>query len=99
MTENRPNRVLIIDDVPVNLSLLEGILLERQFEVASFPRGRLALAAMETNPPDLVLLDVSMPEMNGYEVCAAMRQNPLLKDIPVLFLSAANEEADKLRGF
>ena len=99
MTENRSNRVLIIDDVPVNLSLLEGILLERQFEVASFPRGRLALAAMETNPPDLVLLDVSMPEMNGYEVCIAMRQNPLLRDIPVLFLSAANEEADKLRGF
>lgn len=99
MTQDRPTRVLIIDDVPVNLSLLEGILLERQFEVASFPRGRLALAAMETNPPDLVLLDVSMPEMNGYEVCAAMRQNPLLKDIPVLFLSAANEEADKLRGF
>lgn len=92
-------RILIIDDVPTNLSLLEGILQERNFQVASFPRGRLALAAMEENPPDLVLLDVNMPGMNGYEVCAAMRQNPRLAEIPVLFLSALNEEADKVKGF
>lgn len=96
---SRPMRVLIIDDVPINLSLLEGILQERDYEVASFPRGRLALAAMESNPPDLVLLDVNMPEMSGFEVCVAMQQNPRLKEIPVLFLSAASEEADKVKGF
>ena len=92
-------RILIIDDVPANLSLLEGILQEHDFQVVSFPRGRLALNAMEANPPDLVLLDVNMPEMNGYQVCDAMRQNPRLMDIPVLFLSAATDEADKVRGF
>jgi putative two-component system response regulator len=67
--------------------------------VRSFPRGRLALAAAAQKPPDLILLDVSMPEMDGYEVCRRLRSNAALASIPVIFLSALGATEDKLAGF
>jgi DNA-binding response OmpR family regulator len=90
---------MIVDDNPANLKLLEDMLLEEGHEVRSFPLGRLALAAAIRNPPDLILLDINMPEMNGYEVCGRLKANGDLSNIPVIFLSALNEIQDKVKAF
>jgi two-component system sensor histidine kinase/response regulator len=90
---------MAVDDNPANLKLLEEMLRMRGHEVVSFPRGRLALAAAVENPPDLILLDINMPEMNGYEVCKQLKATPELSDIPVIFLSALNEIQDKIKAF
>jgi two-component system, sensor histidine kinase and response regulator len=91
--------IMIVDDNPANLKLLEDMLLEEGHEVRSFPLGRLALAAAIRNPPDLILLDINMPEMNGYEVCGRLKANGDLSNIPVIFLSALNEIQDKVKAF
>ena len=91
--------IMIVDDNPANLRLLEDILLQQGYEVRSFPRGRLALGAALRNPPDLILLDINMPEMNGYEVCERLKSTGELSDIPVIFLSALNETQDKVKAF
>ena len=91
--------IMIVDDNPANLKLLEDMLRHDGYEVRSFPRGRLALAAADQDPPDLILLDVNMPEMNGYEVCERLKAHPGLAAIPVIFLSALNEIEDKIKGF
>jgi two-component system, sensor histidine kinase and response regulator len=91
--------IMIVDDTPANLKLLEDMLLQEGYEVRSFPLGRLALAAAAKNPPDLILLDVNMPEMNGYEVCERLKSNGSLTDIPIIFLSALNETQDKVKAF
>ena len=91
--------IMIVDDNPANLSLLEEMLCQHRYTVRAFPRGRLALASAEQEPPDLILLDVSMPEMDGYEVCARLKASPRLADIPVIFLSALNATEDKVKGF
>jgi two-component system sensor histidine kinase/response regulator len=91
--------IMIVDDNPANLRLLENMLLQRGHEVRSFPLGRLALAAAMKNPPDLILLDVNMPEMNGYEVCERLKSIETLAAIPVIFLSALNETQDKVKAF
>jgi DNA-binding response OmpR family regulator len=91
--------IMIVDDNPSNLKLLEDMLRQRHYDVRSFPRGRLALAAAEQSPPDLILLDINMPEMNGYEVCERLKSNPSLAGIPVIFLSALNAVEDKVKGF
>src|SRR5580700_10294793 len=90
---------MIVDDNPANLRLLEDMLLEKGHEVHSFPVGRLALAEALQNPPDLILLDINMPEMNGYEVCERLKSNERLSDTPVIFLSALNEIQDKVKAF
>ncbi len=91
--------IMIVDDNPANLKLLEDMLRQQGYEVRSFPRGRLALAAADQEPPDLILLDINMPEMNGYEVCETLKSNARLADIPVIFLSALNAIEDKVKGF
>jgi len=93
------SRITIVDDNPTNLELLETILLHDGHEVCSFPLGRLALAAATVNPPDLILLDVNMPEMNGYEVCECLKASEQLSDVPVIFLTALNSPEDRLRCF
>jgi DNA-binding response OmpR family regulator len=90
---------MIVDDNPANLKLLEDMLQGQGHEVQSFPMGRLALAAAEKCAPDLILLDVNMPEMNGYQVCERLKSVQALSDIPVIFLSALNETQDKVQGF
>jgi len=90
---------MAVDDNPANLKLLEDMLLQYGYEVRSFPLGRLALAGVEQEPPDLILLDINMPEMNGYEVCEQLKANPRASGIPVIFLSALNALEDKVRGF
>jgi len=94
----QPN-IMIVDDTPVNLRLLDEMLRDRGYRVRSFPRGRLALAAATNEPPDLILLDINMPEMTGYQVCEHLKNDQQLADIPVIFLSALNETLDKVRAF
>jgi two-component system, sensor histidine kinase and response regulator len=91
--------IMIVDDNTANLKLLEDMLLQRGHEVRSFPLGRLALASASKTPPDLILLDVNMPEMNGYEVCERLKSIETLRAIPVIFLSALNETQDKVKAF
>jgi CheY-like chemotaxis protein len=90
---------MVVDDNPANLKLLEDMLRRHGYEVRSFPRGRLALAAAEQEPPDLILLDINMPEMNGYEVCEQLKSSASLSGIPVVFLSALDAVEDKVKGF
>jgi cyclic di-GMP phosphodiesterase len=101
LTEQSPPRgkIMVVDDNPANLRLLEDMLRTQRYEVRSFPLGRLALAAAEQEPPDLILLDINMPEMNGYEVCERMRSSASLSGIPVIFISALNATEDKVKGF
>src|ERR1022692_5164217 len=91
--------IMIVDDNPSNLKLLEDMLLQRGHGVSSFPLGRLALETAMKNPPDLILLDINMPEMNGYEVCERLRSTSELSDIPVIFLSVLSETKDKVKAF
>lgn len=91
--------IMVVDDNPANLKLLEGMLLQHGYDVQSFPRGRLAIAAAEREQPDLILLDINMPDMNGYEVCAQLKSSPKLAEIPVVFLSALNSVEDKVKDF
>src|ERR1700726_3705322 len=95
---NRGN-IMAVDDNPANLRLLEGMLRNQGYQIRSFPRGRLALAAMAENPPELILLDINMPEMTGYEVCERLKGNEKLKRVPVIFLSALGEAGDKVKAF
>ncbi len=94
------SQILIVDDVAANLSLLGELLHEAGYQVRAATSGRAALrrAARETRPA-LVLLDVMMPEMNGYEVLAELRQDPATQDIPVIFLTALDNSRDEERGF
>ena len=99
MTPSEHASIMVVDDQPANLKLLEDMLKERGYKVRSFPRGRLALAAALQNPPDLFLLDINMPEMNGYEVCESLKSHPELSSAPVIFLSALSGTEDKVKAF
>lgn len=94
-----PQVVLVVDDTPANLSLLSDILRSAGYKVRPAPSGRLALQSARTDPPDLILLDINMPEMNGFEVCRNIKDDERLKSIPVLFISALAETEDKVRAF
>lgn len=91
--------IMIVDDEPENLNVLLGMLDGQGWEIRVFPRGELALHAAYTNPPDLVLLDILMPGIGGYETCLGFKKNDLLKDIPIIFLSALTDSRDKMRAF
>jgi DNA-binding response OmpR family regulator len=92
-------KVMVVDDTPANLHLLEEILEAQGYEVRSFARGRLALRSAQLEAPDLFLLDVNMPELDGYEVCRQLKAIPRLCDIPVIFISALDATEDKVKGF
>ena len=91
--------VLIVDDVPKNLQLLGKILALENYEVMIATDGQQALNTVEKKPPDVILLDIMMPGMDGFEVCERIKSNPELKDIPIIFLTAKTEIADKIKGF
>src|ERR1700751_4769063 len=93
---NGRSSIMAVDDQPANLKLLEDLLTQQGHAVRSFPRGRLALEAAARNAPDLILLDINMPEMNGFEVCRKLKADEKLAGIPVLFLSALHETKDKV---
>jgi signal transduction histidine kinase len=91
--------VLVVDDTVENLRLIASMLGQQGYEVRPVTNGRQALLAVERDPPDLILLDINMPDMNGYEVCARLKQDEKLKDVPVIFLTALSDVADKIRAF
>lgn len=99
MAAKELNNILIVDDTPQNLHLLVDLLTQYDYQVRPVPNGKLALSAAEINPPDLILLDIMMPDLNGYEVCKQLKTNPKTKDIPIIFISAGNEAVDKVKAF
>ncbi|MEZ0374450.1 MAG: response regulator [Candidatus Sericytochromatia bacterium] len=91
--------VLIVDDTPANLQVLSNVLKESGHKVRAVPNGVLALRAVESRPPDLILLDINMPEMDGYEVCRRLKASEDTQAIPIIFISALNETLDKVKAF
>lgn len=91
--------VLVVDDTRINVDLLVILLQKRNYNVCVAESGKEALQKIATNPPDLILLDIMMPEMDGYETCLRIKNNPLSKHIPVIFITALSETKDKIKGF
>ncbi|MCU0545674.1 MAG: response regulator [Oscillatoriaceae cyanobacterium Prado104] len=91
--------ILVVDDTPANLRLLAGILNGKGYKVRPVPSGELALSAARGMPPDLILLDIMMPEMDGYEVCKQIKADERTRDIPVIFISAIDDVLDKVKAF
>ncbi len=91
--------ILVVDDTPANLQVLAGMLKDRGYKVRPVPSGKLALLAAQRDPPDLILLDINMPDMNGYEVCEKLKADEKLKGIPVIFISALTDQLDKVKAF
>ncbi len=91
--------ILIVDDTPANLQLLAGLLKKHGHKVRPVPSGKLALQAARLAPPDLILLDINMPVMDGYAVCTELKADPRLAEIPVIFISANTEVLDKVKAF
>ncbi|WP_341735619.1 response regulator [Microcoleus sp. CAWBG640] len=96
--ENRGN-ILIVDDTPENLHVLSATLLDRGYKVRGVINGKMAIRAAKSGSPDLILLDIKMPEMNGYEVCAKLKADGETAEIPVIFISALDEVLDKVKAF
>jgi two-component sensor histidine kinase len=93
------NNILIVDDTPENLTVLRQMLTEYGCRVRPALSGEIALKAVEADIPDLILLDIMMPGMNGFEVCEKLKSDARTRDVPVLFISALNETEDKVMGF
>lgn len=91
--------ILVVDDTPENLRLLSTMLVHEGFYVRKALNGSMALTAVEALPPDLILLDIMMPEMDGFEVCERLKANPATQEIPVIFLSAIDSTFDKVKAF
>ncbi|WP_448561236.1 sensor histidine kinase [Trichothermofontia sp.] len=91
--------ILIVDDTPDNLRLLSKLLSQRGYEVRKAINGPMALASAQADRPDLILLDIRMPEMDGYEVCQHLKASKITQDIPVIFLSALDDVLDKVKAF
>jgi class 3 adenylate cyclase/CheY-like chemotaxis protein len=91
--------ILVVDDTPDNVRLLSKILTEQGYQVRKALNGPRAISTAQELPPNLILLDVMMPEMNGYEVCAQLKASPITSSIPVIFLSALDDVSDKVKAF
>jgi len=96
--ENKGN-ILIVDDTPENLQVLSATLSDRGYKVRGVINGKMAIRAARSGCPDLILLDIKMPEMDGYEVCTQLKEDPKTSEIPVIFISALDEVLDKLTAF
>jgi len=94
-----PPDILIVDDILENIRLLSTILASNGYQTRKATSGAMALTAVGTTLPSLILLDIRMPEMNGYEVCRQLKSNLRTAHIPVIFLSAADDVTDKVEGF
>ncbi|MBL8399055.1 MAG: response regulator [Candidatus Accumulibacter sp.] len=93
------DEILVVDDTPANLKLLAMLLVEQGYRVRPASNSTVALRSIAAKVPDLILLDVRMPDMDGYTLCRQIKADPLLRAIPVIFISALNETADKIQGF
>ena len=92
-------KILIVDDVMSNVLLLKVLLTNEKFQIATANNGHQALEQVENEKPDLILLDVMMPDMSGFEVAQKLKSNPSTSDIPIIFLTALNSTADIVIGF
>ena len=95
----RSGNILVVDDTKENLRVLVDALGREGYTVRPALNGEIALEAARKEPPDLILLDIIMPGMDGYQVCHALKADARLKDVPVIFISALNEVEDKVKGF
>ena len=91
--------ILVVDDQPINIRLLASILEKQGYNVKKATSGKLALNVAQTEPPQIILLDVMMPEMDGYEVCQRLKSDPQTAEIPVIFVSALSDTEDKVKAF
>ncbi|MBE9118723.1 response regulator [Lusitaniella coriacea LEGE 07157] len=91
--------ILIVDDTPDNLRILSTILTKQGYEVRKALNGQMAMTVVQTRSPDLILLDIMMPQMDGYEVCQSLKNDPKTAGIPIIFLSALKETFDKVKAF
>lgn len=91
--------ILLVDDLPENLQLLSDLLIKLGYTVRSVTSGRMALKTVKVKQPDVIFLDVKMPEMDGYQVCQALKADENFRNIPVIFISALNDVFDKVRAF
>jgi adenylate cyclase len=95
---NTPAKILVVDDTPKNVKLLADLLTVKGYSVVTAESGRQALTQLEAERPDLVLLDVVMPEMSGYEVCRKIRENPLTQILPVVMVTALDPAEERIKG-
>ena len=91
--------ILIVDDTPANVAVVSGVLKD-SFRIKIATNGEKALAiASSADKPDLILLDVMMPDMDGFEVCRKLKANPHTSEIPIIFLTAMTDAVDEVKGF
>jgi DNA-binding response OmpR family regulator len=95
----RFDRILVVDDTTANLQLLTNLLTSHGYTVHPASDGELALEFVRSTLPDLILLDIRMPGMDGYEVCRRLKADEKTRDVPIIFISALEEERDKVKGF
>ena len=94
----QPRKILVVDDTPGNVKLLTDLLTVKGYDVATAASGHEALARIDADCPDLVLLDIMMPGMNGYEVCQRIRQNPATEILPVVMVTALDPSQERTKG-
>ncbi|MEM9543228.1 MAG: response regulator, partial [Cyanobacteria bacterium P01_E01_bin.42] len=99
MEKKTQSNILIVDDRLSNLRLLADLLEEQDFQVRKATCGKVAIKAAQKDPPDLILLDIQMPDLDGYEVCKQLKLDPKTRDIPIIFLSALDAVFDKVKAF
>ncbi|AIE74247.1 MULTISPECIES: high salinity-induced biofilm formation responseregulaton Rre2 [unclassified Synechocystis] len=98
-TNEKKGNILLVDDLPNNLQLLSDLLINLGYTVRSVTSGKMALKTLQAKRPDLILLDIKMPEMDGYQVCEMIKQDEDLQDIPIIFISALDDTFDKVKAF
>lgn len=92
------SKVLVVDDNPLNIELLDAYLKSSGYEISTATNGKEALALINANPPDLILLDIMMPEIDGYEVCRRVKSDPSSRTIPIILLTALHDVQDRITG-
>ena len=96
---SKGEKILVVDDQLDNLELLSTLLSHQEYEVEIKYDGKSAIEAARANPPDVILLDIHLPEMDGFEVCRRIKNNSNTEDIPIIFISSLNEAGDKTQAF
>src|SRR5687767_8187705 len=99
MRHSSEKSIVVVDDTPENLHLLADMLSAQGYRIRLAPNGERALATVQKEKPDLILLDIIMPEMDGFDVCRHLKSDERFADIPVIFISALNEAFDKVTAF
>lgn len=99
LTNPPKKEILVVDDTPDNLRLLSAMLTQHNYEVRKALNSAQAIASVKADAPDLILLDIKMPEIDGYEVCTRLKQDPDTQAVPIIFISALDDALDKVRAF